>query len=342
MSISPASGGASGATISGITNSIAVHILSTAGTIQVKTDPSSVLSGITSSIGVYFDRGNPTVTANAGTGTFNVQFDPGHTLGIIKSIAETVAVYFDRGDPGVKLTSGTLTGITNSIAVVNFTPAGSVLTDEAFDAMRVKVVGIEPAASIQIVGITSSIGIYFDRGNPTITANAGTGTMAVKFDPGYTLGKVDAGVGTFTVKFDPGYTLGSIQNINNSVAVHVLSTNGTMAVNIGTIAGTAAVYFSPNAPTVKREKATTGTFNKIAVVTTARQVVASNASRISVSLVHDSSNTMYIGLANTVTSAYAGNGFPILANQIFVIDDYTGAVFAVHETGESNIKFIEV
>ena len=41
------------------------------------------------------------------------------------------------------------------------------------------------------------------------------------------IGKTD---GTITVRTDPGYELGSIRGINSSIAVHVLSTNGTMAV----------------------------------------------------------------------------------------------------------------
>ena len=50
---------------------------------------------------------------------------------------------------------------------------------------------------------------------------------------------------TMTVQFDPGHTLGSISGIGSSVAVHILSTNGTMAVNIGKTDGTITVRFDP-------------------------------------------------------------------------------------------------
>lgn len=291
------------------------------------------------------------------------------SVGSITSITNTVAVYFDRGNPGVQITSGTVTGITNSIAVVLFTPAGSQMGDEKYDALRVVIGAADPTVSLVvsgqqvagtnrplIVNTDGAIKIY-DLVTGTVGIAAGTNNIGdvdvLSIAAGdNNIGNVDiasiaAGdnnIGNVDI------VSGTVTGITNSIAVHILSTNGTMAVFsqvLGTVSikaadGTMAVYFSPNAPTVKKEKASTGSFNKIAVVTTARQVVASNAARISVSLVHDSANTMYIGLANTVGSAYTGTGFPLLANQIFVIDDYTGAIFAVHETGESNIKFIEI
>lgn len=74
--------------ITGITNSIAVHVLSTGGTINV----SSTISG--------------TVAIHSKDGT--------------------MAVYFSGGDPGVKITSGTVTGITNSIAVHVLSTGGTI------------------------------------------------------------------------------------------------------------------------------------------------------------------------------------------------------------------------
>lgn|SRR3990167_1703672 len=52
---------------------------------------------------------------------------------------------------------------------------------------------------------------------------------------------------TVTVKFAPGT---GIDNITNSIAVHVLSTNGTMAVNVGKVDGTLAIYLHSTGGTI--------------------------------------------------------------------------------------------
>ena len=90
--------------LSGVLSSVSVHVLSTGGTLQVKTDPSSTLSGIISSVAVYFDRGNPTVTANVGTGSS--------------------AVYFSSSNPKVNLGTDVLN--VSHTAIVPQTASGSV------------------------------------------------------------------------------------------------------------------------------------------------------------------------------------------------------------------------
>ncbi|MCK9370420.1 hypothetical protein M0R04_10970 [Candidatus Dojkabacteria bacterium] len=77
-----------------------------ASTLTIKTDPGYELGsikGINSTVAIYFDRGEPTVIAKAGTGTFTVKFDPGYELGSVKSINSTVAVYFDQSNPSVNV-----------------------------------------------------------------------------------------------------------------------------------------------------------------------------------------------------------------------------------------------
>src|SRR3990167_9361404 len=49
----------------------------------------------------------------------------------------------------------------------------------------------------------------------------------------------------------------TVTGITASIATHILSTNGTMAVNVGTIAGSAAVYFSPSRPVVLADQQST-------------------------------------------------------------------------------------
>lgn len=91
-----------------------------------------------------------------------------------------------------------------------------------------------------------------------------------------------------------------------------------------------------------KRSASSGTYNRVEITTTARQVVASNTSRLSVIFVHDSGGTVYIGLSSTMTTAAIGTGFPIVANQVIGFDDYTGAIFAARESGASTIKYIEI
>lgn len=97
-----------------------------------------------------------------------------------------------------------------------------------------------------ISSIGSSVAVFFDRANPNVLANAGTGSFNVQFDPGHELGsikginssigvffdgsnpsvKANAGTGSFTVQFDPGHELGSIKGINNTIAVDNVTATG--------------------------------------------------------------------------------------------------------------------
>lgn len=148
------------------------------------------LVGVSTSIGVYFDRGNPTVTANAGTGTFNVQLDPGHTLGSISGVNSSIAVYFDRANPSVNIGSPTLTGITNSLAVYFDRGNPSVNIGSQTSTLNVQLDPGHTLGSIASVGsITSSVAVYFDRSNPSVnvgspTVTGITNSVAIYFDRG--------------------------------------------------------------------------------------------------------------------------------------------------------------
>jgi hypothetical protein len=91
--------------------------------------------------------------------------------------------------------------------------------------------------------------VYFSPSNPAVAATF-AGTAAVYFDQSNPNVKANAGTGSFTVQFDPGHELGSIKGINNSIAVHIGSTGGTMGVRVGQVDGTVAVYFSQSKPIV--------------------------------------------------------------------------------------------
>lgn len=242
------------------------------GTMTVIFDPGHELGsikGTNSSLAVFLDPGHllGSVTANAGTGSFTVQLDPGHTIGIVDSINKTVTVQLDRD-------KSTLTGILGSVAVyfdrgnpsVNATFSGTIevvpttgsrkTTDDAAAAQRVLIVGSQTNASIQIVGITQSIAVYFDRGNPSVNATfAPSGTLAFApitgsshpmWEENYNAQRiffagsnpnsslvVNAGTGSFNVQFDPGHTIGKVEPGVGTFQIFIPDTGH----EIGTIRG---------------------------------------------------------------------------------------------------------
>lgn len=247
------------------------------------------------------------------------------------SIAGSIAVYFDPATPSVAAT------FSGSIAAVPTSGSGSPLFDETADAVRVLISGSHAAASLQIKGITETIGVhlgstggtirigdipgsvavYFSPSNPAVAATF-SGTLAAvpttgSGDPIYeetgnwtrvliagsqsaaslaingTLTGITNSIavvpftGSGSTLYDEGADAmrvlisgshsaasltinGSLTGITNSIAIHMLSTNGTMAVNVGKVDGTVAVFFSPANPGVNITSGTvTGITNSIAV-----------------------------------------------------------------------------
>ena len=115
---------------------------------------------------VYFSPATPAV--RYGSGTFLVAFDRANPSVSIGGASSSIGIYFDRGNPAVNLVSGTLTGITNSIAV-HLLSTGGTLT-------------IRSGPGYGIQNIVSTVAIYFDRANPAVSANYGSGTFLVAFD----------------------------------------------------------------------------------------------------------------------------------------------------------------
>ena len=144
-------------------------------------------------------------------------------------VQETVTV---RLDPGYEL--GSIKGINTSIAVVPFTGSGSTLYDETADAVRVLISGSHTAASLviagqQVVGTNrplivntdGAIKIY-DIVAGTVTANVAGSLTGITNSIAVHL--LSTG-GTLTTYLDPGTTLEGIQS---SVSVHLVSTAGTL------------------------------------------------------------------------------------------------------------------
>lgn len=234
--------------VGSVTGSIGIYfdrgsptiIASPTGTTAVYFDKSNpsvnvgtpTIAAITNTVAVYFDRGNPTITANAGTGTFNVQLDPGHmvgNIGSVNSIATTINVQLDPGHTlGNIGTVTTLTGITNTV--------------------HVDFQGSNP--NVKVNYGSGTFLVAFDRANPTVTANAGTGTMTVTFDSskGFLQG-INTSVGVYFDRAAPAVS------IPGSVAVYFDRGNPAVA---ATFAGTMAVYFDKSNPTI-----TVGNFSGI-------------------------------------------------------------------------------
>ena len=331
----------------GITNSIAVHLLSTAGTLGVNVDINEVVAT------------DDTTTHTSGT-----------TKGaIIMAVATPTDTEVDANDYGA-LRMTTDRRMTTEDTHTNDIKQAVEIMDDWDESNRAKVnpiVGqagvsadsgvtgaltqrvvhaVDVGQSVNIIAVdtTDTLGVHLVNTGGTLGVNVGTvaDTVTVRFDPGYELGSikgvnstVQVNVGTVadtvTVRLDPGYEIGSVKAINTTVQV-----------DVGKISDTISVMFSPSKPTVKQEKASSGSYNNVEIVTFARQIVAANANRISVVIINPAASTLYVGLDNSVTTANLGNGFPLIANQSITFDDYTGAIFGALEAGDINAKYIEV
>ena len=249
------------------------------GTQAVYFDPatpsvSAVVSAASGSIGIYFDRANPAVSANYGSGTFLIAFDRANP----------------SVNPSVAYNSGVVGGTTQRAVLA--TDVGSsvrLMSNSGVDVGDVDILSIAAGdnnignvdiASGTLTNITNTVAIYFDRANPAVSANYGSGTYSVQF--------------------------------------------------------------SPSVPSVKKDVASTGSYNSVQLLPMQRQIIAANSSRKSIALVHDSSNTVYIGLNSSITSGSIGNAFPIVSNQVISFDDYTGALFGALDVGDIKIKYIEI
>lgn len=327
-------------TLTGITNSIAVHVGSTGGTLRIGDIPGTVavffspanpavaatFSGTIAAVPttgsgdpIYEETGNWTRVLIAGsqaaasiqvrgiTDSINVYI--GGTAGTLRmgDIPGTVAVFFSPANPAVNIGS-------SSISINPFTPAGTSMSDEGFDAQRVIIAGSHASASLEVkgtlTGITNSISTYLSGTAGTLGVRVGQvdGTVAVYFSPANpavaatfsgTIGAVpttgsgdpiyeetgnwtrvsiagsqvaasllisgqqaagtnrpfivntDGAIKVYDIVTGTISTVAAVTNITNSIAVHVLSTGGTMAVNVGKVDGTVYVGFSPASPAVK-------------------------------------------------------------------------------------------
>lgn len=222
----------------------------------------------------------------------------GGTLAIyVHTTAGTLAV--DVGKiQALKQSSGDGASATNMLNILPMAFNGSTHdrlrnnTGVAAGALRV-VMASDAVGSISVASVATSIGVYFDRGNPTVTANAGSGS--------------------FTVQFDPGHELGSLKGINNSISAHILSTAGTLGVRVGQIDGSVAVYFSPGNPSVN------ATFTS-----TSLEIVPTTGSRVLYDLGHQAVRALIVGSQAAASLQVIG-----ITNSIAVHVGSTGGTLGV-------------
>lgn len=93
--------------------------------------------------------------------------------------------------------------------------------------------------------------------------------------------------------------------------------------------------------TVLQSKVSTGTWVNGTVTNANTLIAASNANRISIAMTHEGTTDLYLGLGTGVTAGSTGNGIPIMANQFYIQNDYTGAIYGIVSAGSTFTKYIE-
>lgn len=290
-------------------------------TLFVQLDPGHLLGNVGIS-------GTPTVTANAGSGSFTVQLDPGHTLGAITNTGfnvnnsptvtanvgtGTMAVFFDQSNPSVKANAGT--GSFN----VQFDPGHTLgKIDAGLGTFNVQLdpghqlgnigtltsvtntvnVQLDPGhtlGSISTLGsITNTVAVFFSPANPSVNATFAAASIEVIPTTGSrkTMDDAAAAQRVLIVGSQTNASLtinGTITGITNSINAYIGATAGTLGVRIGQVDGTVAVYFSPSNPSVS------ATFSAASI-----EVIPTTGSR---KITDDSHAAMRVLIAGSQTAA---------------------------------------
>ena len=141
-------------------------------------------------------------------------------------------------------------------------------------------------------------------------------------------------------------TVGALTGITNSIQVHILSTNGTMAVNVGHITdtmavmakdGTFAVYFSPNVPSMNVAK-----FNGNAAITPNAGIPAINiyATANIFTVAGSTSGVSVSGV--TLVSPSANANFKVFAFSLTSTGTVHQTISFANGNGAAQTKFWEV
>jgi|GEM_PF-3217236 len=90
----------------------------------------------------------------------------------------------------------------------------------------------------------------------------------------------------------------------------------------------------------QESQASSGSATAVSVTGAATLVLAANANRKEYTIVHENaSETIYVGLTSGVTTA---NGSPLVANQFYGSNKYTGDVYAISDGTTVSVRAIEI
>jgi len=78
--------------------------------------------------------------------------------------------------------------------------------------------------------------------------------------------------------------------------------------------------------------------NRVSVGTTATSIISSNTNAKIRIIENRGSNSVFIGGANTVTTA---NGFQLSAGEELDVSDYTGEIFGIVAASTENVNYVE-
>lgn len=222
-----------------------VFLSGTAGTLTVYLDPSTTLEGIQSTIGVRISETAGTMAVNIGKtdGTITIRTDPGYELGSIKGINSSIAAH-------ILSTNGTMAvnvGKTDGTVTVRLDPGYTIghiqsikSTTEVYlgataGTLRVKldpesvISGIQSTIGVRISETAGTIRVLFNS-EPTVIASGkhSTTTRPILVNTDGAIKVYDVSTGTIATVS----TVTAVTSITNSIAVHVLSTGGTLAVKL--------------------------------------------------------------------------------------------------------------
>lgn len=247
-------------------------------------------------------------------------------------------------------------GVNQVFSVVGV--VGTLGTADAGGTARVLPIGVDPATGAAYVYNLGPAGSVTLGNTP-----GGTLNLVQTLQNGTVVAQgIDSGGTKHILSTDTGGTL----NVNAAVSISGGTTNvgtvNTGTINTGTIntgtfvmtSGTLTVL--PNLPqgsiqitagtigagTFQKVRAAVGTTGQVSVPGTGAVVlIDANASRKSYIVAHESATgTLYLGF--TAASIGVGTGMPLVGNQIFGADDYTGTVFAIMNTGTVKVNYMEV
>lgn len=276
-----------------------------------------------------------TVTANAGSGTFNIAGTVNQ--GNAGSLAQSWFTRISDGTNGpvaVKPPS-TPAVATDSALVVAISPNNTIVTSNA----SVSPTGAAPPADASYVGALVTTAVESGLTNGDMYPLSLTTTGLLRVDGSNVTqpvsGTVTANQGTSPWVTSVSGTVAVTQSTSPWIAAGggTAGTPATGVITVQGIAGGTAIPVSVSGSvTTTVDKSTTSTTTSVVGATSNTVVLASNANRLGATLYNNTSKNMYVKLG---TAASTSSFTTVLMKGVFweVTSDYTGEIDAVWDTG---------